>query len=93
MIIGDSKRLITASADQEVMLWELETGVRLHTYEFSGPARYISFSEGEKFFLVSVDPFMGTKASIEIYGIDLNAEERTSHFSLISFNYSAFCSE
>ena len=86
MYLGNSKRLITASAETTVMLWELETGTRLHTFKFVGPARYVSFAEGEKLALVSVDPFMGHKASIQVLGIDLNSRERKCEFSSAIMN-------
>eukprot|EP00271_Cylindrocystis_brebissonii_P015532 TRINITY_DN38451_c0_g1_i1.p1 TRINITY_DN38451_c0_g1~~TRINITY_DN38451_c0_g1_i1.p1 ORF type:complete len:327 (-),score=45.82 TRINITY_DN38451_c0_g1_i1:536-1516(-) len=81
-ISRNSKRLLTGSADTTAMLWDLESGTRLHTFKFSGPARSVAFSEGETQALVSVDPFMGSPASIQVLNIDLNSSEQDNEVQL-----------
>ena len=76
LFAGDSKRLLTASADTTVMLWDVETGQKLHTFPFFGPCRSVAFAEGEKMALVSIDPFMGSPSAIHVLDIDTNAAKR-----------------
>lgn len=67
---GDSTRLVTSSADQTVKLWECETGVLLHTFNFDAPARAVSFSEGDKMVVISTDPFMEKQSAIHVKRIE-----------------------
>ncbi|CAI6006721.1 unnamed protein product [Closterium sp. NIES-65] len=61
---GDSKMLITASADQSVKLWEVETGTPYYTFTMDGPARSVALAEGEQLAAITVDPFMGSVPAI-----------------------------
>jgi WD40 repeat protein len=67
---GDSTRLVTSSADQSVKLWDCETGVQLHSFNFDAPARAVSFSEGDKMVVISTDPFMEQPSAIHVKRIE-----------------------
>ncbi|KAG6530577.1 hypothetical protein ZIOFF_012818 [Zingiber officinale] len=42
--LGDSMRLITASTDQTVKLWNVQDGVHLYSFDFDSPAKSVDFS-------------------------------------------------
>ncbi|XP_042466339.1 eukaryotic translation initiation factor 3 subunit I-like [Zingiber officinale] len=44
MILGDSMRLITASTDQTVKLWNVQDGDHLYSFDFDSPAKSVDFS-------------------------------------------------
>lgn len=58
------------------MLWDVETGQKLHTFPFFGPCRSVAFADGEKMALVSIDPFMGSPSAIHVLDIDMDAAKR-----------------
>ncbi|KAL9401616.1 hypothetical protein Peur_005465 [Populus x canadensis] len=62
----DSMQLITASADQSVMLWNVQTGAQLYTFSFNSPARSVDFSVGDKLAVITTDPFMGVTSAINV---------------------------
>ena len=65
-ITRDSSRLVTASADSTVKLWNLTTGECIFTFEFDIPCRSVSFSLGEEYILLSTDAFMGVPPAVRI---------------------------
>ena len=75
---GDSRMLITASADQSVKLWEVETGTPYYTFSLEGPARSVTLAEGERLAAVSVDPFMGSVPAIHVLRIEAGSRQRKS---------------
>jgi len=66
----DSKRLLSASADNFVKLWELETGRELFTWDAKVPMRFVQHAEGEKMFLAVTDNVLGKMPSILIHKLD-----------------------
>lgn len=62
----DSERIITASADQTVRLWQTETGTELFRFTQNEPCRSVSFSIGEKFITYSTDSFMESPPKIHV---------------------------
>ncbi|KAJ6890813.1 hypothetical protein NC651_024350 [Populus alba x Populus x berolinensis] len=65
----DSMLLITASADQSVKLWNVQTGAQLYTFGFNSPARSVDFSVGDKLAVITTDPFMGVTSAINVKSI------------------------
>lgn len=63
----DSTHLISASADQTVRLWEVETGKQLYCFKFDIPVRAINFAQGEKMFLTATDNVYSKPSSIQIF--------------------------
>ncbi|KAM6581102.1 hypothetical protein CsatA_004876 [Cannabis sativa] len=57
--------LITGSADQSAMLWNVQTGQQLFTFNFDSPARSVDFSVGDKLAVITADPFMGHTSTIQ----------------------------
>lgn len=74
----DSTRLITASGDQTVRLWDVESGQEQHKFEYRQPCRCVTFSLGEKYAIVSLDPFMGSASSVDMLRIAEDPAEQTS---------------
>jgi translation initiation factor 3 subunit I len=65
----DSQRLITASADSSVKLWDVETGADQFTFKFQEPCRAVSLSVGDRKAAMSTDPFMAEASAIHIVNI------------------------
>jgi translation initiation factor 3 subunit I len=70
MIAGDTSRLITASADTTVKIWDVETGAQLNTFTFGSPARAVDFAIGDKLAVITTDPFMGAPSAIHVKRVD-----------------------
>ena len=77
-ITKDSKTLATGSADTSCKLWDVETGVCFHTFQFDQPVRAVSFAIGDDKMVITTDPFMGVNAAIHVVEIAKNREEQTS---------------
>lgn len=76
-VTRDTKRLVTASADMTMILWEAEGGQKLYQHSFDGPARYTEFSLGEREIMVTVDAFMGSDANIQVLTVSDDRNECT----------------
>lgn len=69
--------MITASADTTAKLWDVKTGRNYFTFSFDRQgARGAAFSLGGREVVVTVDPFMGTGASIRIFRMFEDRAER-----------------
>jgi len=68
----DSTRLLTGGADNMCKLWNVETGVCLHTWKHTAPVRDVRFSMGDKRFLSVLDNIMGNVATIFVWELDLS---------------------
>lgn len=75
-ISWDSSRLITGSADQSVKLWDVKSGTQLYSFNFDSPARAVEFSLGDKFVVLTTDPFMGQPATIQVKQIARDPNEQ-----------------
>lgn len=81
---GDSRRLITGSADQTAKLWDVQTGQQLFTFNFDSPARSVDFAVGDKLAVITTDPFMELPSAIHVKRIARDPTERNL-FHLNSF--------
>merc|ERR1711976_113808 len=68
-ITSDSKRLITASADSTLRIWEVCKGTELFNFRFKEPCRAITLSLGDELAVVSTDFFLGDLCKIHILRI------------------------
>lgn len=69
--------MITASADTTAKLWDVKTGRNYFTFSFERQgARGAAFSLGGREVVVTVDPFMGTGASIRVFRMFEDRAER-----------------
>jgi translation initiation factor 3 subunit I len=75
--------LITGSADQSVKLWDCETGVQLHSFNFDSPARAVSFAEGDKLVVITTDPFMEQQSAIHVKNIEGDQSKRKWSSSMV----------
>ena len=66
---GDSERLITASADSSVKLWDVASGKDLFTFKSQEPCRAVAFSVGDRMAAYSTDQFMGQPSAIHLVNI------------------------
>ena len=63
----DSTFLATAGSDQKVIVWEVETGIDLITYNHSGPVRCVSWNEAGSQFVSCSDKFSDNMPCVTIY--------------------------
>ncbi|KAI3867682.1 hypothetical protein MKW92_036100 [Papaver armeniacum] len=81
----DSRRLITASADQTAKLWDVQTGTQLFTFDFDATARAVDFALGDKLAVITTDPFMDIPSSIHVKTISNDPDEQTGD-SVLTIN-------
>ena len=67
-----SRRVLTASADATVRLWDCETGECIRNFPHRGPVRGIAFAEGSQMYASISDPFVEHNAQISVYDIPEN---------------------
>jgi len=65
----DSKRLVTASSDSTLRLWDTQSGIELCKFQYREPCRATSLSLGNELAVVTTDAFMRTSSSIHIVRI------------------------
>ena len=75
--------MITGSADQSAMLWDVKSGKQLFTFNFDSPARSVDFSVGDKRAVITTDPFMGLTSAIHVKCIADDPEDREFSVSQI----------
>ena len=73
---GDSEKLITASADSSVKLWDIASGKDLFTFKSQEPCRAVAFSLGDRMAAYSTDQFMGQPSAIHLVNIADNLSEQ-----------------
>lgn len=74
----DSTRLYTASADQTVRIWELNSGKELFQFKQQEPCRACNLSIGEGMLAFTTDAFMGTQPMIHIAKLEQDIEDQSS---------------
>lgn len=74
---GDSRWLLTGSADSSVRLWSVSNGQELFNWDTHCPARGVAFSAGEKLAAFTTDPFMLTMPSIRLIKMNDDPRENT----------------
>ncbi|DBA93000.1 hypothetical protein WJX79_006086 [Trebouxia sp. C0005] len=65
----DSEKLITASADSSVKLWDVASGKDLFTFKSQEPCRAVAFSVGDRMAAYTTDQFMGQPSQIHLVNI------------------------
>ena len=68
-LAGDSEKLITASADSSVKLWDVASGKDLFTFKSQEPCRAVAFSIGDRMAAYTTDQFMGQPSQIHLVNI------------------------
>ena len=74
----DSTRLFTASADQTVRMWELQTGKELFQFRQQEPCRACNLSVGEGMLAFTTDAFMGTQSMIHIVKLEQDIHDQSA---------------
>ena len=64
-----TRRLLTASADNTVKLWDVQTGQCDFTWEYPTPVRSVQFALGDRQALVLTDAVMGQTGTLTIFPI------------------------
>ncbi|KAG2381912.1 hypothetical protein C9374_005704 [Naegleria lovaniensis] len=64
---ASTTRLLCASADMKVTLWDIQTGTMLLSVEFQTPVRVVQFSDGDKQFLCVTDASFKQTPSVQIF--------------------------
>ncbi|KAF2069870.1 hypothetical protein CYY_008810 [Polysphondylium violaceum] len=82
----NSQYLITASADAKVKVWDVQTGICLHTENFEVSCRSIEYNQGESQILVVTDQVMGCKALIHVLDFDQATGKLSTNFTFESPN-------
>ena len=59
--------IITAGSDQQVILFEVETGIELLRYEHTGPVRSVAWNEAGTQFVSCSDKFSTNVPLVTIY--------------------------
>eukprot|EP01120_Amphizonella_sp_Union-15-10_P004128 TRINITY_DN146_c0_g1_i1.p1 TRINITY_DN146_c0_g1~~TRINITY_DN146_c0_g1_i1.p1 ORF type:complete len:376 (-),score=75.80 TRINITY_DN146_c0_g1_i1:41-1102(-) len=66
-VTRDSKYLLTASADNLVKLWNVQTGKELFSYTHKVSVRCVNWALGDKLFLTTTDAIMNNKSAMYVY--------------------------
>lgn len=66
-ITWDTTRVITGSADNSAILWNAETGEKLHQWTFKSPVRSVAFSPGDGLIAIATAKLMGQPSHVFIY--------------------------
>ncbi|KAI3659118.1 hypothetical protein MP638_001985 [Amoeboaphelidium occidentale] len=68
-ISASSERLMTASADESVKLWDVSRGVSLFDLGFKTSARWVEYALGERMVCVLTEQRKNTNGFLNVYGI------------------------
>ena len=86
LLAVDSEKLITASADQTVRIWQLQTGKELFRFQQGEPCRAVTLSIGETMMAYTTDAFMGTAPMIHLVKLELDDLSRQSAKPILSID-------
>ncbi|KAJ3324234.1 Eukaryotic translation initiation factor 3 subunit I [Boothiomyces sp. JEL0866] len=75
-ISRDSTRLLTGSADNSMILWNVNGGEQLFKWDTQTAVRAVSFASGDKLALFVTDATMGQKSTIHIVEIAEDSSKR-----------------
>lgn len=75
-ISRDSTRLLTGSADNSMILWNVNGGQQLFKWETQTAVRAVAFASGDKLALFVTDATMGQKSTIHIVEIAEDSSKR-----------------
>jgi translation initiation factor 3 subunit I len=65
----DSRRLLTAGADNYAKLWDVEEGKCLYSHEFKTPVRWVEYALGEREALILTDARMKNPGLLNIFSV------------------------
>jgi len=77
-ITYDSKRLITASADSTLRIWEVCGGKELYKFQFKEPCRAAALSLGDELAAVTTDAFLGNLCKIHVLRIANDVSDQSA---------------
>jgi len=69
---------LTASGDNSVRLWEVETGRCIAAYPHDAPARVVCFAQGDQKFLSVTDQVMGLVPVIQVWNCETDMQIKQS---------------
>ncbi|KAJ3176985.1 DEAD H (Asp-Glu-Ala-Asp His) box helicase 11 [Geranomyces variabilis] len=76
----DSKRLLTASADNTCRLWGVESGKELFRWNTRTAVRQVAFAQGDRMALYVTDATMGQPSTIWVVAIEEDLENQSDEF-------------
>lgn len=74
----NSERVVTGSADNSAMLWDTQTGRKLHTWDFKCPVRCVAFSPDDTIIAIATTKLMGQESKVYLFAHDMNAEAQSA---------------
>ena len=72
----DSKRLLTGSADNSMIMWDVQTGKQLAKWNTKSAVRAVSFQLGSKYALFLTDATMGQISTIHVVKIEQDPKKQ-----------------
>src|SRR5690349_1126698 len=69
-----SKRMLSASGDSTVRLWDVEKGKHVATYLHNLSVKVVAFAQGDQRFLSVTDQIMGYVPSIQVYACETDMQ-------------------
>jgi translation initiation factor 3 subunit I len=69
-LLGESRFLVSGSADNMMKLWEVKTGKCLYTWEFPTAIKRVAFSDDDNLIACITEQRMGYQGAIRIFQIN-----------------------
>ncbi|KAJ3149845.1 DEAD H (Asp-Glu-Ala-Asp His) box helicase 11 [Geranomyces michiganensis] len=76
----DSKRLLTASADNTCRMWGVESGKELFRWNTRTAVRQVAFAQGDRMALYVTDATMGHPSTVWVVAIEEDIENQSDEF-------------
>jgi len=70
----NTTQLASASMDQTVRLWDVETGKHISEFELQAGSRCVSIASGDKMLAVVQDPYQDQQSCVRIFDVTSNQE-------------------